>query len=77
MTDNETGPEEKSIVAKGKKGGFKTYNVEKITSHNLIKKKKYYLVKWLGFKEMTWEPAKQLKEDVPEHVKEYEDSIKL
>ena len=72
----EKGPEEKAIARVGKIKGVKTYYVQEILDHKTEKKRKYYLVKWKGFKEPTWEPIKIIKEDVPEYVAEYEASLK-
>ena len=50
------------------------YHVDKILDKKKIKNKLHYLIKWVGFDddEATWEPATQIKEDVPEEVKKYE-----
>jgi len=42
----------------------------------MVKKKKFFEVRWKGMKKTTFEPANNMKEDVPEYVQEYEDSIK-
>ena len=72
----ETKPEEKAIARVGRKKGVKTYKVEEIVGHKTKNRKKFYLVKWLGFKTPDWQPSKIIKEDVPEIVQEYEDSLK-
>jgi hypothetical protein len=73
---DETGPEEKAISRVGKKKGVETFYVQEIIGHKTVKKKKFYEVRWKGIKDTTWEPAKNMKEDVPEYVQEYEDSLK-
>ena len=50
------------------------YTVESIISIRLRGKKVEYLVKWEGYDEATWEDAKQITEDAPEAVREYEQS---
>ena len=37
------------------------YLIENILDEKTIKKKKYYLVKWLGYKTPTWEPSENIK----------------
>lgn len=73
---DEKGPDEKAIQRLGKKQGQETFYVEAITDHKMVKKKKFYHVKWKGMTEKTWEPAKTMKEDVPEYVQDYEESLK-
>jgi hypothetical protein len=38
----------------------------------LVQGKKMYHIKWEGYDETTWEPAKAMKVDVPNLVKEFE-----
>ena len=73
---NELGPDEKAIARVGKNKGVKTYNVEDIMGSKMVNGKKYYFVKWIGFAKPTYEPAKTIKEDVPELVKAYEASLR-
>lgn len=51
------------------------YRVKKIIGHRGQGRAKQYHVRWYGFDQPTWEPAKTIEEDVPEMVQEYEDSI--
>jgi len=55
-----------------------TYIVQKIIGKKKIKGKIYYRVKWKGYPESdaTWESRKNLIEDVPILVNEYENDIK-
>ena len=55
-----------------------TYVVQKIIGKKKVKGKIYYRVKWKGYpdSEATWEPRKNLIEDVPILVNEYENDIK-
>ena len=48
--------------------------VKEIIGKKKIQNKVYYLVWWKGYKktESTWEPATELKKDVPELIKKYE-----
>ena len=39
-----------------------TYLIESIIDEKTMNKKKYYLVKWLGYKKPTWEPAENIKD---------------
>ena len=72
--DDDEQPPNKDILTKK----YQTYTVEKIVDKKKEKGKIYYLVKWLGFPsdQNTWQTAKMLKEDVPDMVKEYEESLK-
>ena len=47
---------------------------DKMMTDTLGRNRKYFLVKWKGYKEATWELASVLKADVPKLVKKYEDS---
>lgn len=47
------------------------YIVEDILKQKRVKGKLYYLVKWYKYSETTWELAKNIKEDVPEIVKAF------
>ena len=53
------------------------WEIEKIVKHRMKKRTTEYLVKWKGFseKDNTWEPEKQLKEDVPLLVQLYKEII--
>lgn len=46
--------------------------VEKIIKRDPKKKPLHYIVKWKGYKDPTSEPAKTLREDIPEMVEEFE-----
>ena len=54
---------------------FPANEVQAITAHKINKRdgQLYLEVQWLGFTkaERTWEPAEQLHQDVPEHVRAY------
>ena len=73
---NEVMPSEKNIAPVGKIKGIKTYKLQSILEHKIENRKKFYLVKWLGMKDPTWEPASIIKKDVHEIVKSYEKSLK-
>jgi hypothetical protein len=51
------------------------YEVEKILSHRTHRRQKQYLIKWLGYPlhDATWEPMRNIQEDVPDLVREYEE----
>lgn len=53
------------------------YEVEKILDHRIHRSRKEYLIKWLGYPlhDATWEPARIIKQDVPDLVQQYEDSL--
>jgi hypothetical protein len=53
------------------------FKVKQIIDKKKVGNKIYYLVWWAGYKkgESTWETKKKLMEDVPQKVKEYEDSL--
>lgn len=60
-----------------------TFKIKKIIGERTKKKLKEYLVWWVGYlkKDATWEPLKQLKEDVGQGhvkdlVKQYKDALK-
>lgn len=76
VTSDELRPSESAIARVGRKKGVETYHVQEILEHKTEKKKKFYLVKWKGFADPTWEPANIIKQDVPDVVKEYEQSLK-
>ena len=61
------------------RGNVTTFKVDKIIAKKKEKGKTYYLVRWFGFDAThdTWEPAEELKEDVPELVKMFEQKSKL
>jgi hypothetical protein len=73
VDDNEEAPD-KDIL----KGQAKSYIVERIVDKKKEKGRIYYLVKWFGFptSSNTWQTAKILREDVPDMVDAYEQSIK-
>ena len=66
ISPNEELPDKKILKGKEPK-----YIIEKILGEKLLKKKKHYLVKWKGWIDPTYEPAKQVEEDVPELVDQY------
>lgn len=47
---------------------------DKMMTDALGRNRKFYLVKWKGYKEATWELASVLKADIPKIIKKYEDS---
>ena len=53
----------------------KRYEVEKITGEKKIKNKKYYRIKWKGYKEQTYEEAKRINSQVPDLVKKYKKKL--
>ena len=67
-------PDKAKILPITKKKGADVYNVDEILDKKKIKGTLHYLVSWKGFdaSDNTWEPAAQLKEDVPDEVKKYE-----
>lgn len=54
------------------------FEFEKILDKKTENRRVYYLVKWKHYpkKEATWEPASELKEDVPQAVANYEKKLK-
>ena len=73
---NEKVPNEKYLRGT-KNDGVTKYIVEKIIDRKKEKGKIYYLVKWKGFKndKNSWEPRTNLIKDVPEIIKEYEQTL--
>ena len=57
-----------------KKGGGEQYDVEEIRDARVDGTVQQYLVKWLGYKELTWEPAENL--SCPLLVREFEEKRK-
>lgn len=51
------------------------YLVDKIIGKKKIKNRWYYSVQWKGYKDPTDEPARTIKKEVPELVKEFENSL--
>ena len=45
-------------------------NFQKVISYEKIDKQVWYEVKWIGYKETTWEPEENLK-NIKKKVKEY------
>jgi len=56
--------------------GDEQYYVEKIVGKKKVKRQWKVEVKWTGFKETTWEPLTTMRKEIPDMVKEYEDSLK-
>jgi hypothetical protein len=54
------------------------FTAEKIVGKKKIRNKIYYHIKWLGFPsdENTWEPLSTLKDQIPDMIRQYEESIK-
>ncbi|CAI2380992.1 unnamed protein product [Moneuplotes crassus] len=54
------------------------YQVERITKHKIVRGKKYYLIKWVGYhdRDNTWEPVENLA-NVTYMIEEYENKRKL
>ncbi len=50
--------------------------VEKIIDKRKLNNRLQLKVKWKGFKQPTWEPRSVINKDVPELVKEFEDSLR-
>ncbi len=67
-------PKAKPAVSKPAKQS--TYIVEQIIGEKVEKGHQYYLVKWEGYAEPTWESRRHMVQDVPELVKAYEKSKK-
>lgn len=72
VKDNEQLPTKESIRPIIDDDGVEKYVVEKILKKKKIKGKTMYEVKWVGYDETTFETEKNLKEDVPEMIKEFE-----
>lgn len=53
-------------------GGDELWVIERIVRQEKRGRSQGYVVKWKGYKESTWEPAKRLVKDVPELVKRFE-----
>jgi hypothetical protein len=53
------------------------FEVEQILDHRTHRRHKQYLIKWLGYPlhDATWESAKNIRDDVPELVNLYEESL--
>lgn len=58
------------------KGKHEVYKIEKILSKQKIKGVMKLEVKWVGYKEPTWETYSKIKEDVPDMVAAFEKSQK-
>jgi hypothetical protein len=54
------------------RGKPSTYVVEKILKKKKIKNKWYYQIKWMSYDETTWEPAVNIRADVPKMVAAFE-----
>ena len=76
VKDNEKQPEEKKIRPIKKIDKMEVYNVEKLLSRKKIKNKIMFEVKWVGFKNPTWEPRSNLIKDVKNMVLEFEKNLK-
>ena len=72
---DEKQPSKEAIKAVGTKKGKQVFKVKKIVDKKKVGKQVFYRVRWLGFKpeDDTWESRKQLLEDAPKLLKEYED----
>eukprot|EP01028_Stygiella_incarcerata_P006518 TRINITY_DN2667_c0_g1_i1.p2 TRINITY_DN2667_c0_g1~~TRINITY_DN2667_c0_g1_i1.p2 ORF type:complete len:189 (-),score=77.86 TRINITY_DN2667_c0_g1_i1:148-714(-) len=55
--------------------GEDKFVVEAILGQKKVKGQKMYHIKWEGYEETTWEPAKAMKQDVPDLVKEFEGAM--
>lgn len=64
-----------SDIAGQKVDGQKRWIVEKIIDRKKIKNRVFFVVKWKGFKDPTEEPRATLIKQIPEMVKEFEQSL--
>lgn len=73
VNKNEIMPDGEKVI----RGEHVKYKAEEIIGKKYIKKKIYYLVKWVGYSKnaSTWEPRSQLVEEIPEMIRQYELSI--
>lgn len=55
--------------------GEEEYTVESIIGQRYSRGKQQYLVQWSGWEKPTWEPAAEMKEDVPQLVRQYEETL--
>jgi hypothetical protein len=68
VNKNEIVPEGEKII----RGNPTNYVVEKIVGKKFENRKVMYKVKWLGFKDTTYEPRSTLIKQVPKMINEYE-----
>jgi hypothetical protein len=55
----------------------KEYDVEAITGQRVSGGIQQYLIKWVGYRKPTWEPAASITKQIPEMVHDYEESLSL
>jgi hypothetical protein len=74
LPDKEFGQEYSEIPLPEFKDDVPYYQLEKILKHRRRKGELEYLIKWKDYplSESTWEPARVIEEDAPDHVREYE-----
>lgn len=53
------------------------YYIEEIIAYRVVDGQGQYLIKWVGYDEMTWEPADIIREDDPEIAEMYDAEILL
>ena len=53
----------------------KKYDVEAITGQRVSGGVSQYLIKWVGYRQPTWEPAASMSDQIPDMVHEYEESL--
>jgi len=52
------------------------YVINYLDGKKTIKRKIYYLVKWKGYKDKTWEPKTELMKDIADMIEDYEEDIR-
>ena len=75
VKENEIAPREE-MIRPTKKGKQELYYVEKILDNKKEKNRIYYLIKYKGIKEPSWEPKTSLIKFIPDMINEYEESKK-
>lgn len=55
----------------------KEYEVQAITGQRISGGSQQYLVKWVGYPKPTWEPAASISVQVPDMMREYEETLSL
>jgi hypothetical protein len=72
VKDNEIAPREE-MIRPTKKGKQELYYVEKIVDKKKEKARIFYLIKFKGIKEPSWEPKTSLIKFIPDMIDEYEE----
>jgi hypothetical protein len=72
VKENEIAPRE-SAIRPTKKGKQELYYVDKVLDKKTVKNRIYYLIKFKGIKEPSWEPKTSLIKFIPDMINEYEE----